>query len=371
MSLKIKKDLKKIRKYIDKIDIQLLNLISQRARCAKKVAKIKISKDPKTKFYSPEREAQVLRNIIRNNKGPLSNEEISRLFREIMSTCLALEFPIKVAYLGPEGTFTQKAVIKHFGKSVISIPVKDVFNTIENKKYNYGVVPLENSTEGIVNNTLDSFIYSKLKICGEVILPIHQNLMVGKKNINKNIEKIYSHQQSFAQCRNWLNNNYPSAKRILVSSNAEASKIVETESKSAAIAGDIAASYYSLKIIAKNIEDRINNFTRFLILSDKDVAATGDDKTLLMLSIKNKIGSFYLLIEPFYRYKIEILRLINRPAPETNGVWNYIFFIEIKGHRKSKLLEKILKEVDMRGAEIKILGSYPEQLIREDKSYEE
>lgn len=357
----MKKDLKKIRKYIDNIDYQLITLISQRAICAKK---IKLSKDPKTKFYSPKREAQVLRNIIKYNKGPLSNKEIIRLFREIMSACLALELPIQVAYMGPEGTFTQQAVIKHFGKSVISIPVKDVFNTIENKKYNYGVVPVENSTEGIVNNTLDSFINSKLKICGEVILSIHHNLLIGKKNINKKIEKIYSHQQSFAQCKNWLNNNYPCAKRIAVSSNAEASKIIKHESNSAAIAGDIAASYYSLKIIAQNIEDRSNNYTRFLILSDKDVSLTGYDKTLLMISIKNKIGSFYLLIEPFYRYKIDILRITNRPAPENKGVWNYIFFIEIKGHRKSNLVEQILEEIYMRGAEIKILGSYPEQLIK-------
>lgn len=354
----MKKDLKKIRQYIDNIDYQLLNLISQRAICAKQVSFL--SKDPKT--YSHEHDDQVLRNIIKYNKGPLSNKELSRLFREIRFACLALELPIQVAYLGPEGTFTQQAVIKHFGKSVISIPVKDVFKTIENKKYNYGVVPVENSTEGIVNNTLDSFINSKLKICGEVILSIHHHLMIGKKNINKKIEKIYSHQQSFAQCKNWLNNNYPFAKRIAVSSNAEASKIIKHKSNSAAIAGDIAASFYSLKIIAQNIEDRINNYTRFLILSDNDVHPTGYDKTLLMISIKNKIGSFYLLIEPFYRYNIDILRLTNRPAPENKGVWNYIFFIEIKGHRKSKLVEKILEEIYMRGAEIKILGSYPQHL---------
>ncbi|CAA3708271.1 prephenate dehydratase [Candidatus Portiera aleyrodidarum] len=355
----MKKDLKKIIKYIDNIDYQLLNLISQRAICAKKVSKI----NPKTNFYSHEREAHVLRNIRKYNKGPLSNKEISRLFREIMSACL--ELPIQVAYMGPEETEgTQQAVIKHFGKSVRSIAVKDVFNTIENKKYNYGVVPVENSNEGIVNNTLDSFINSKLKICGEVILSIHHHLMIGKKNIKKKIEKIYSHHQSFAQCKNWLNTNYPFAKRIAVSSNAKASKIITHESNSAAIAGDIAASYYSLKIIAQNIEDRINNYTRFLILSDKDGPITGYDKTLLMISIKNKIGSFYLLIEPFYRYNIDILRITNRPSPENKGVWNYIFFIEIKGHRKSNLVEKILEEIYMRGAEIKILGSYPEQLIK-------
>ncbi|AGI27224.1 P-protein [Candidatus Portiera aleyrodidarum] len=362
----MKKDLKTIIKYIDNIDYQLLNLISQRAICAKKVAKIKscLSKDPKTKFYSHVRENQVLRNIIKYNKGPLSNKEISILFREIRSACLALELPITVAYMGPEGTFTQQAVIQHFGKSVRSIPVTDVFNTIENKKYKYGVVPVENSTEGIVNNTLDSFINSNLQICGEVILSIHHNLMIGKKNINKKIDKIYSHQQSFAQCKNWLNNNYPFAKRLAVSSNAEASKIIKHESNSAAIAGEIAASYYSLKIIAQNIEDRSNNYTRFFILSDKDVPPTGYDKTLLMISINNKIGSFYLLIEPFYRYNIDILRITNRPAPEPKGVWNYIFFIEIKGHRKSKFLEKILEEIYMRGAEIKKLCSYPEQLIK-------
>ncbi|CAA3708060.1 P-protein [Candidatus Portiera aleyrodidarum] len=358
----MKKDLKKLRKYIENIEKQIVNLISKRAICAQKVAKIKLSKEPKLKPSSPDRENQILRTIKKYNKGPLDNKEITRIFKKILSACLSLELPNQVAYLGPEGTFTQKAVIKHFGKSVRSIPVKNVFKTIENKKYNYGVVPVENSTEGIVNKTLDSFITSKIKICGEVILSIHHHLLIGKKNLNKKIEKIYSHQQSFSQCKNWLNNNYPGVKKIAVASNAEASKIIKYENNSAAIAGDVAASYYSLKIIAQNIEDRINNYTRFFILADKDVTPTGYDKTFLMITIKNQIGSFFLIIEPFYRYNVDILRLTNRPAPENKGVWNYIFFIEIKGHRKSKLIARILEEISMRGAEIKILGSYPEQL---------
>lgn len=360
------KKLNRFIKYIDNIDYQLLILISKRAVCATKVSQNQRSKDQKTKTYNYnyDSETQILNNIKQHNKGPLSNKELSIIFKKIVLACLTLEKPSQVAFLGPEGTFTQQAVLTYFGKAVKSIPVKDVFRTIEKKKYHYGVVPVENSTEGIVNNTLDSFINSKIKICGEIILSIHHHLLIDKKNKNKKIEKIYSHQQSFSQCKNWLHNKYPNAKIIAVASNADASKIIKNENNSAAIAGDVAASYYSLIKLAQNIEDRINNYTRFLILSDKDVAQTGYDKTFLMIYIKNQIGSFYLLIEPFYRYNINILRLTTRPAPENKGVWNYIFFFEIKGHRKSKFLEKIIEEISMRGAEIKILGSYPEQLIK-------
>ncbi|AUI73033.1 bifunctional chorismate mutase/prephenate dehydratase [Candidatus Portiera aleyrodidarum] len=348
-------------KYIGNIDYQILKLISHRAKL---VSQIQLADDKQNCSYNNGHEDRYFYSIKTSNKGPLSNKVLSKIFKSIVSACLKFKKKSQVAYLGPEGTFTQQAVLKYFGKSIKSIPVKDVFRTIENKIYNYGVVPVENSTEGIVNNTFDSFISSNLKICGEIILSIHHHLLIDKQNINKNIDKIYSHQQSFSQCRDWLKNNYPNAKKIAVASNAEASNLTQYKKNSAAIAGDLAASYYSLIKLAKNIEDRINNYTRFLILSDKDVAPTGYDKTYLMIYINNQIGSFYLLIEPFYRYNINILRLTTRPAPENKGVWNYIIFLEIKGHRKSKLVEKTLEEIYMRGAELKILGSFPEQLTK-------
>lgn len=353
-------DLAKLRASIDEIDDRLVKLISERARCASEVAAVKKDFDGEAVFYRPEREAQVLRRIMEQNPGPLGDEEMARLFREVMSACLALEEPTKVAYLGPEGTFTQQAALKHFGHSSVTQPqstIEQVFREVEAGACHYGVVPVENSTEGIVTHTLDSFINSGLKICGEVELRIHHNLMIGEKTQKTSITRVYSHAQSLAQCRRWLDANYPSIEKIAVSSNAEAARRVQTEWNSAAIAGDIASELYELKIIAEKIEDHPDNTTRFLVIGSADIGSSGTDKTSVMLSIKNRPGALFTLLEPFDRSGIDLTRLESRPSLSEN--WNYVFFIDFVGHVSDPSVASVFAELESIGCAVKILGSYP------------
>ncbi|WP_458525828.1 prephenate dehydratase [Onishia taeanensis] len=353
-------DLDALRQRIDGLDGEILRLISERAQCAGQVAKVKTDSDPDAVFYRPEREAQVLRRIMALNQGPLDAEEMARLFREIMSACLALEKPVKVAYLGPEGTFTQQAALKHFGESAVSLPmaaIDEVFREVEAGAVNYGVVPVENSTEGVVNHTLDSFMDSSMRICGEVVLRIHHHLLVSSNTRRDKVSRIYSHPQSFAQCRKWLDAHYPHAERVPVSSNAEAAKLVKTEWHSAAIAGDMAAKLYGLEKIAETIEDRPDNSTRFLIIGNQDVPASGEDKTSIVVAMRNQPGALHDLLEPFHRHQIDLTRLETRPS--RSGVWNYVFFIDFSGHRDDVQVAAMLEEVRLRCAELKVLGSYP------------
>ncbi|MFC2992807.1 prephenate dehydratase [Halomonas tibetensis] len=353
-------DLDALRHRIDDLDADILRLINERAACAQHVAQVKSAEDPATVFYRPEREAQVLRRIMALNKGPLDSEEVARLFREIMSACLALEQPIKVAYLGPEGTFTQQAALKHFGESAVSLPmaaIDEVFREVEAGAVNYGVVPVENSTEGVINHTLDSFMDSSLRICGEVVLRIHHHLLVGEATRQDKVSRIYSHPQSFAQCRKWLDAHYPHAERVPVSSNAEASRLVKTEWHSAAIAGDMAAKLYGLTRLAEKIEDRPDNSTRFLIIGNQDVPMSGEDKTSIVVAMRNQPGALHDLLEPFHRHRIDMTRLETRPS--RSGVWNYVFFIDFKGHCDEPHVAAVLEEVRVRAAEVKVLGSYP------------
>ncbi|GHC25228.1 prephenate dehydratase [Aidingimonas halophila] len=353
-------NLDELRQRIDQLDDNILRLISDRARCAKQVADIKTKDDPGTVFYRPEREAQVLRRIMALNDGPLDDEEMARLFREIMSACLALEQPVKVAYLGPEGTFTQQAALKHFGHSAVSMPmaaIDDVFREVEAGAANYGVVPVENSTEGVVNHTLDSFMDSAMQIDGEVVLRIHHHLLVSSNTLKDKVSRIYSHPQSFAQCRKWLDAHYPHAERVAVASNAEAAKLVKTEWHSAAIAGDMAARLYGLEKIAEKIEDSPDNSTRFLIIGNHNVPMSGEDKTSIVVAMRNQPGALHELLEPFHRHQIDLTRLETRPS--RTGVWNYVFFIDFKGHRDEPEVAAVLEEVRLRSAELKVLGSYP------------
>ncbi len=352
--------LEALRQRIDALDNDILRLISERAACAQRVAEIKTDHEPGAVFYRPEREAQVLRRIMELNQGPLDSEEMARLFREIMSACLALEQPVKVAYLGPEGTFTQQAAIKHFGESAISLPmaaIDEVFREVEAGAVNYGVVPVENSTEGVINHTLDSFMDSGLRICGEVVLRIHHHLLVAETTRRDKVSRIYSHPQSFAQCRKWLDAHFPQAERVPVSSNAEAARLVKTEWHSAAIAGDMAAKLYGLAKLAEKIEDRPDNSTRFLIIGNQDVPISGEDKTSLVVAMRNQPGALHDLLEPFHRHQIDMTRLETRPS--RTGVWNYVFFIDFKGHREEPRVAAMLEEVQLRAAEVKVLGSYP------------
>src|SRR5690554_3215842 len=280
-----KQELQALRVRIDSLDEKILQLINERASCAQEVGRVKeqsLSAEEQAVFYRPEREAQVLRRIMELNKGPLDNEEVARLFREIMSACLALEKPLQVAYLGPEGTFSHAAALKHFGHSVQAKPmnaIDEIFREVVAGAVNYGVVPVENSTEGAINHTLDSFLEHDINICGEVELRIHHHLLVGENTKTGNISRIYSHAQSLAQCRKWLDVHYPNVERVAVSSNAEAARRVKSEWSSAAIAGDMAAQLYDLTVLADKIEDRPDNSTRFLIIGNQTVPATGDDKT--------------------------------------------------------------------------------------------
>ncbi|GHB27309.1 prephenate dehydratase [Salinicola rhizosphaerae] len=353
-------DLADLRQRIDTIDSELLRLISERAACAQEVAHVKTADDPDAVFYRPEREAQVLRRVMENNPGPLHGEEMARLFREIMSACLALEKPIKVAFLGPEGTFTQQAALKHFGHSAISRPmaaIDEVFREVEAGAVNYGVVPVENSTEGVVNNTLDSFMDSGLHISGEVVLRIHHHLLISSITRQDKISRIYSHPQSFAQCRKWLDAHYPHAERIAVSSNAEAARMVKTEWHSAAIAGDMAAQLYGLDHVAEKIEDRPDNSTRFLIIGNESVPPSGNDKTSLVVAMRNEPGVLHELLEPFHRHHVDLTRLETRPS--RTGAWNYVFFIDFKGHMEQPEIASALEEVKQRASDMKVLGSYP------------
>ncbi|UYG09348.1 prephenate dehydratase [Halomonas sp. M4R1S46] len=358
------KSLDELRNRIDQLDSDILRLISERAECARGVAEIKTKDDPQAVFYRPEREAQVLRRIMELNHGPLDSEEMARLFREIMSACLALEQPIKVAYLGPEGTFTQQAALKHFGESAVSLPmaaIDEVFREVEAGAVNYGVVPVENSTEGVINHTLDSFMDSSLRICGEVVLRIHHHLLVSDTTRRDKVSRIYSHPQSFAQCRKWLDAHYPQAERVPVSSNAEAARLVKTEWHSAAIAGDMAAKLYDLTRIAEKIEDRPDNSTRFLIIGNQDVPMSGEDKTSIVVAMRNQPGALHDLLEPFHRHQIDLTRLETRPS--RSGVWNYVFFIDFKGHHDEPRVAAMLEEVRLRAAEVKVLGSYPQGVL--------
>lgn len=351
-----------LRDRIDSIDEQVGDLINQRASCAIDVATVKkhFSNNTDPKFYRPEREAQVLRKAMARNTGPLSNEEFARLFREIMSACLALESPVKVAYLGPEGTYTQQAALKHFGQSAVSIPmpaIDQVFREVASGAAHYGVVPVENSTEGVVTHTLDNFLDSSVKICGEVVLRIHHHLLVSDITNIKNITRIYSHAQSFAQCRKWLNLHFPGADRIAVSSNSEAAKRVKGEWNAAAIAGEMAAELYDLTSQSESIEDQPDNATRFLIIGTDDIGPSGSDKTSIVISTLNKPGALHDILEPFHRHGIDLTRVETRPS--ISGTWNYVFFIDFIGHVTDSKVKDAMTEVSDRSSEIKILGSYP------------
>ncbi|MGD8558898.1 MAG: prephenate dehydratase [Gammaproteobacteria bacterium] len=357
------KKLQKLRERIDKLDQQIQELISERGEIATEVAELKESSGQDIAFYRPEREAQVLREVLARNKGPIPGEEMARLFREIMSVCLALEMPMSIAYLGPEGTFTQAAALKHFGHSVNTLPlgaIDDVFREVESGAAHYGVVPVENSTEGVINHTLDRFMNSSLKICGEVELRVHHNLMGSVEDISK-VTRVYSHQQSLAQCREWLDQHLSGIERVAVSSNAAAAQMAKAEAGAVAIASDIAASLYELNILYANIEDWPDNTTRFLIIGRHDTPASGSDKTSLLVSAMNKPGALHRLLQPFANNNISMSRIESRPSRTT--MWDYVFFIDIEGHKSDGQVAKALNELEQEAAVLKVLGSYPKAVM--------
>ncbi len=367
-SLGINDKLLNIRDSIDSIDDQMLELLSKRAKCAEQVAVVKREAgETDLWFYRPEREAQILQRMSDNNSGPLANERITAIYREVISSCLALEQSIKVAFLGPEGTFSQEASKKHFGQAVETVPmgsIGQVFKEVENGQVDYGVVPIENSTEGVISYTLDVFMNSPLKISGEVKLRIHQNLMVGGSGGDsdwKTVERVYSHQQSLAQCREWLDQNLPNTERIPVSSNTEAAKQALADSNAAAIAGVLAAETYGLNIVQENIEDNKDNTTRFLVIGKHDVPPSGVDKTTLMISAKNRAGALYHLLAPLAKYGLDMTRIESRPSRNAN--WEYYFFMDINGHIHDEKVIKAMSELEQEAELVRVLGSYPKSIL--------
>lgn len=355
--------LQSLRERIDDIDGQLQDLLNERAACAQQVAQVKQTTDPDAKFYRAEREAQVLRKVRDRNQGPLPDEEVTRLFREIMSVCLALEKPLKVGFLGPEGTFTQAAALKQFGHSVKTLPlgaIDEVFREVESGGADYGVVPVENSTEGVVNHTLDMFLRSPLHICGDVELRIHHHLMSQGESLDV-VQRVYSHQQSLAQCREWLNANLPQAERIAVSSNAEAARCASQEAGTAAIAGETAAEIYGLNALVANVEDDPDNTTRFLVIGKERVAPSGKDKTSILVSARNQPGALHKLLEPIARNNLSMTRIESRPSRQST--WDYVFFVDLEGHAEESHVAKALKELEAEAAMFKWLGSYPQAVL--------
>lgn len=365
-----KEQLEGVRAEIDDLDQQIISLINQRAECAKKVAEIKIAHGNDSDFFRPEREAQILRKAKQYNPGPLPDNEVARLVREIMSACLALESPIKVAYLGPEGTFTQQATLKHFGGAVIAqaeSSLADIFWAVESDRVNYGVIPIENSTEGVISHTLDLLINSKLQICGEVKLEIHHCLM-GKISRLQDVSTIVAHQQSLAQCREWLATNLPAADLVPVSSNAQGAKqAAELSDKSlatkgvAAIASQHTADLYNLNLLEKNIEDRQDNTTRFLIIGKQQPEASGKDKTTLLLSAANRPNALYELLQPISSNGVNITSIESRPSQREN--WDYVFFLDIDGHASDDAVVSAIDELKQRTTLFRVLGSYPKSVI--------
>jgi chorismate mutase/prephenate dehydratase len=352
-----------LRNRIDALDEQIQDLINERAGCAKAIAGVKSATRDSDDFYRPEREAAVLRRISERNTGPLSSEEIVRLFREIMSACLALEKPLSIAFLGPEGTFTQTAALKHFGHSVKTIAldgIDDVFREVEAGSADYGVVPVENSTEGVVSHTLDLFQRSPLNICGEVEQRIHHHLLAADGDLGK-ITRVLAHQQALAQCRGWLDINLPHAERIAVSSNAEAARTAADSPGTAAIAGDTAAELYDVAIVVANIEDEPDNTTRFLVIGNRSVQASGNDKTSVLVSVRNVPGALYDMLQPIAQNNISMTRIESRPSRQ--GVWDYVFYIDLQGHRDDAAVAAALAELKARTFAVKVLGSYPRAVL--------
>jgi len=358
---KIKTDgsLEAVRTRIDALDAKIQALISDRARLASKVRETKGELDNAVDYYRPEREAQVLRAVRERNEGPISDREMLRLFREIMSVCLAQQEPLKIAYLGPEGTFTQQAVNRHFGHSVRELGVTsidDVFRQVESSEADFGVVPVENSSQGIVSHTLDRFMESDLKICGEIEMAIHHNLLSQAKGL-AGIERIYSHQQSLSQCKTWIRQHLPGAECIAVSSNAEAARRVRHSPDAAAISSRSAAEIYGVPILFARIEDQSDNATRFLVIGRRLLTPSGEDKTTLLLAGDEGPGVLHSLLSPLARHSLNMSRIESRPA--STARWSYVFFIDVEGHAETEPLKSALEEMHNVTSLTRVLGSYP------------
>jgi chorismate mutase/prephenate dehydratase len=357
-------DISAVRQRIDEIDRQIQLLINERAGFAQQIGVSKGELADAVDYYRPEREAEVLRAVLERNEGPLRDDEMLRLFREIMSACLAQQEPLKIGFLGPEGTFTQAAVYKHFGHSVRALPfgtIDEVFQEVESGAASFGVVPVENSTEGTVNNTLDMFLTSPLKIGGEIELRIEQHL-IGSMASLESIERICAHEQALAQCRGWLREYMPHVELVGASSNAAGARRARDEGGTAAIGSDAAAEVYDLKILVNNIEDRSDNATRFLVIGRELLAPSGQDKTTILVSASHTEGAGVLheLLQPLATHGVSLTFIESRPSRRKN--WEYVFFIDLEGHAEESPVREALEDLEQRCTLFKVVGAYPTAL---------
>ncbi len=354
--------LEQARDQIDQIDQHILGLLNQRASIAQQVGHIKQAADPNAVLYRPEREAQVLRSIQAKNTGPLGDTTVVTFFREIMSACLALEQPQTVAFLGPVGTYTEQAVRKQFGQAVQAQPyaeIADIFQVVESGAVGYGVVPIENSAEGMVGHTLDCLMQTPLYICGEQTLRIRHQLLSQAASLEQ-IKTVYAHPQALAQCRHWLDQQIPQAKTIPVNSNGEAARIVTETPDAAAIASSQAAEYYRLAILARNIEDAADNSTRFIVIGRQNPGPSGQDKTSLLLSTQNQPGGLHQLLAPLAEHHIDMSRIESRPS--RRGTWDYVFFVDLLGHQTEPTVAAALQDLQQQACSCRVLGSYPHNI---------
>lgn len=344
-----------LRRRIDALDERLVKLLSARARLAQRVGTLKKG----VGVYRPEREAQILRRVAELNAGPLATSALQQIYVEVMSACRALEDRMSVAFLGPAGTYSEEAARKHFGSATPLIPcasIDEVFRQLEAGTAGYAIVPVENSTEGAVGRTLDLLLTTHAKICGEVLLPVHQCLLSKAKGM-ATIRKVYSHLQSLAQCQRWLARHLPHAERIPVVSNAEAARLAAGDRRAAALAGKTAGELYGLTALARNVEDEPNNTTRFLVLAAEDAAPSGADKTSLVLATRNVPGAIHQLLTPLAANRVSMTKLESRPA--RTGLWEYMFYLDVEGHRSESRVDKALAELQAKASFFKNLGSYP------------
>ncbi len=352
-----KNELKKLRQSIDRIDAQLVRLLNERAKNVLKVRTVKTQ--GKLHFYAPHREMEVYRRVNQLNQGPFPAEALEAIFCEIMSGSLALESPLKIAYFGQQGSNTHIAALQKFGSSSLYVPgstLKDVFLEVERGRAHYGVVPIENSTEGVIFHTLDLFVESDLRICSEILMPISHTLMSKTGDIKK-VKKVYSHPQALGQCRVWLEANLPGVKIIESASTSKAAQLASNDPRSAAIASDLAAKLYKLKPIAKRIEDLQDNYTRFLVIGKTSAEKTGKDKTSIMVSIKDKVGALFTLLLPFEKQGLNLTSIESRPSRKK--AWDYYFFIDFLGHIDDPKTQKAIQEIEKASLTVKVLGSYP------------
>jgi chorismate mutase/prephenate dehydratase len=354
-------DIEKLRREIDGVDDELLKLINRRAALASRIGALKGGGSA----YRPERESWILRRVQERNPGPLAAERVAGVFRELISACRGLEEAIRVTYLGPEGTFSEQAVRRHFGSAVEALPagsVDEAFRRCEARAAQFTVVPVENSTEGVVGRTLDLLLATPLRICAEIEVRVQQNLLGRETNL-RSIKKIYSHAQSLAQCDGWLARNLANAERVPVASNAEAAQRAAQDGSAAAIASEAAAERYGLAVLARAIEDAPNNTTRFLVLGEIDPAPTGHDRTSLVLSAENRPGAVHALLTPLAENRVSMTRIESRPARQGwksgPALWEYVFFIDVEGHQKDAAVSQALAELHAKAPFLKILGSYP------------